>query len=184
MYNSLTRINAQTILALLQNVNPRKSNSAVFLWNLILKLTLPQILRRKTEASRYLHSNVRQTIEYFLMITNGEQRHDENRNINSDNEGDGDNVRANAGLLDDSSDNEELVQNGAAGPGAEIGNGVGRDAIDPMEAEVGQNLFPHDGKCRRSRKCHQCISSSVQLNGETRTQMVQKLTSQVGMFLF
>ena len=83
-----------------------------------------------------------------------------------------------------SSDNEELVQNGAAGPGAEIGNGVGRDAIDPMEAEVGQNLFPHDGKCRRSRKCHQCISSSVQLNGETRTQMVQKLTSQVGMFLF
>ena len=99
-------------------------------------------------------------------------------------EGDGDNVRANAGLLDDSSDNEELVQNGAAGPGAEIGNGLGGDAIDLIAAELGQNLFPHDGKCRRSRKCHECISSAGELNGETRTQRVHKLTSQVGMFLF
>lgn len=64
----ISRTNAQTILAKNLGVCPRKFDSADFMYKLSVQLVMPQVLLRKSLKFQFLTTEIKKTVEYFLLL--------------------------------------------------------------------------------------------------------------------
>ena len=125
----IARTNGQTIFSKNKRLDPRSQSSSQFLWNLVLQLVTPHILRRRTTHS-YISSSsgIKATTEYFLRITARE------RNL----------CQADGVVVPN-----QMIggRGGGRGRGGRGGRGGDR-----------QNLFSHSSDCPRTRKCRECLN--------------------------
>lgn len=74
----VSRTNAQTVLAKNKGMCPRKSDSADFMYKLAVQLVMPQVLQRKSLKYRFLPTEIKKTMDYFMLINNKQM--DQNHN--------------------------------------------------------------------------------------------------------